>query len=374
MAPFGQSMMPMQRDLVRTILEVLVIAALVIASLWFLSPFLPAIVWATMIVVATWPLFLGLEARLWRRRGLAVTLMTLAILLVLFVPLSLAIGALVENADSAVAFGKRIAQEGLPPPPKSVETLPWVGDYLARAWRGVLDLGLADLWKRLAPYLGEVAKWLAARAGGLGLVAVHLLLTAVIAAILYARGEAAAQLATRFASRLAGKAGEGSIVLAAQAIRAVAIGIVVTALIQSMIGGVGLLVAGVPHVAVLAALMFMFCIAQLGPGFVLFPAVAWMYWRGDHGWASFLLVWSIGVVSMDNFLRPILIRRGADLPLLLIFAGVIGGLLTMGLLGLFVGPVVLAVTYRLTEAWIDETLPQAAPLAQRPKTSNDEPM
>ena len=100
---------PMQRDLVRTILQVLVIAALVIASFWIISPFLPAIVWATMIVVATWPLFLGLEARLWGRRSLAIGLMTIAILLVLFVPLSLAISALVDNADAAVAFGKRIA-------------------------------------------------------------------------------------------------------------------------------------------------------------------------------------------------------------------------------------------------------------------------
>lgn len=366
----------MQRDLVRTILEVLVIAALVVASLWFISPFLPSIVWATMIVVATWPMFLRLQAHLGGRRGLAVTAMTLAILLVLFVPLSLAITALVQNADTVVAFARRIAQEGLPPPPKSVETMPLVGEYLARAWRGVLDLGLGDLWRRVAPYVGEVAKWIAARAGGLGLVAVHFVLTAVIAAILYAHGEAAAQTARRFATRLAGQAGEGSIVLAAQAIRAVAIGIVVTALIQSVIGGVGLLVAGVPHVTVLAALMFMFCIAQLGPGFVLFPVVAWMYWQGEHGWATFLLVWSVGVVFMDNLLRPILIRRGADLPLLLIFAGVIGGLLAMGLLGLFVGPVVLAVTYRLAEAWIDEGLQQAAPAAaaQRANTSNDEPM
>jgi len=373
-------MMSMQRDIVRTILEVLVIAALVGASLWILSPFLASIVWATMIVVATWPLLLALEARLWGRRGYAVTVMTLAILLVLFVPLTLAIGALVQNADAAVAFGKRIAQEGLPPLPKSIETLPLVGEYLARAWRAVLDLGLADLWKRVAPYLGEVAKWVAARAGGLGLVAVHLLLTAVISAILYANGETAAKMAHRFAVRLAGKAGEASVVLAGQAIRAVAIGIVVTALIQSVVGGVGLLIAGVPHVGVLAALMFMFCIAQLGPGFVLSPAVAWMYWQGQQGWATFLLVWSVGVVLMDNFLRPILIKRGADLPLLLIFAGVIGGLLAMGLLGLFVGPVVLAVTYRLTEAWVNEALPQAAPAAagaagdQRANTSNDEPM
>jgi predicted PurR-regulated permease PerM len=355
----------MQSDLVRTILEVLVIAALAVVSLWILSPFLAAIVWATMIVVSTWPLFVGLQARLWGKRGLAVGLMTLAILLVLFIPLSLAIGVLVNHADVAVDFGKRVAHEGLPPPPASVESLPLVGEYIAKAWRAVLDLGLDDLWKRVAPYVGQAAKWLAAQAGGLGLVAVHLLLTAVIAAILYTTGETAAGAVRRFARRLAGDSGEGSVVLAAQAIRAVAMGIVVTALAQSLVGGIGLVIAGVPYAAVLTALMFMLCVAQLGPGLVLFPAVAWMYWRGESGWASVLLVWSIGTVSMDNFLRPVLIRRGADLPLLLIFAGVLGGLLTMGLLGLFVGPVVLAVSYRLAQAWVNEGLPQPAADARK---------
>jgi len=101
------------------------------------------------------------------------------------------------------------------------------------------------------------------------------------------------------------------------------------------------------------------CIAQLGPALVLFPAVGWMYWTGQNGWATFLLVWSLFVTALDNFLRPMLIRKGADLPLLLILAGVIGGLLGFGLVGIFVGPVVLAVTYTLLQAWINDDL--AAP-------------
>ena len=107
----------------------------------------------------------------------------------------------------------------------------------------------------------------------------------------------------------------------------------------------------------LSALMLMLCIAQAGPGLVLFPAVAWMYWSGEHGWATFLLVWSLFVVSLDNFLRPMLIKRGADLPMLLIFAGVIGGLLGFGLIGIFIGPVVLAVTYTLMMSWMNEPRP-----------------
>jgi len=119
--------------------------------------------------------------------------------------------------------------------------------------------------------------------------------------------------------------------------------------------------------------MFILCVAQLGPGLVLIPSIILLYWRGDALWGTVLLVWSLPVGILDNFLRPALIRKGADLPLLLIFAGVIGGLLAMGLLGLFVGPVVLAVTYRLTEAWMNEALPEAVPNTQRANTSNDEP-
>ena len=114
--------------------------------------------------------------------------------------------------------------------------------------------------------------------------------------------------------------------------------------------------AGVPFASLLSAVMLMLCIAQIGPMLILLPAVGWMYWTGDTGWATALLVWSVIVGSLDSFLRPILIKRGADLPLLLIFAGVIGGMLSFGLIGIFVGPVVLAVTYTLTLAWIEDEL------------------
>jgi len=142
------------------------------------------------------------------------------------------------------------------------------------------------------------------------------------------------------------------VVLAGQAIRAVALGVVVTAIVQSTAAGIGLAVSGVPYVAVLTAVIFMLCIAQLGPVLVLAPAVGWLYWSGDPVWGTVLLVWTVLVGGLDNVLRPILIKRGADLPLLLIFAGVIGGLVSFGIIGLFVGPVILAVTYRLLESWV----------------------
>jgi predicted PurR-regulated permease PerM len=178
----------------------------------------------------------------------------------------------------------------------------------------------------------------------------------VFAALLYAKGEQATSWIKRFGRRLAGARGEHSVRLAAQAVRGVAFGVVVTAVVMSVVGGVGLAVAGIPFAAILTAVMFMLAIAQVGPLLVLIPSVVWLYWSDQTGWATFLLVWTLVIEAMDKFLRPILIKKGADLPLLLIFLGVVGGLIAFGLIGIFVGPVVLAVAHKLLSAWVDEEI------------------
>jgi len=137
----------------------------------------------------------------------------------------------------------------------------------------------------------------------------------------------------------------------------VALGVVVTAIMQAALGGIGLAIAGVPLAGVLTALMFALCIAQIGPLLVLLGATAWAFHSLGTGWGIFLLVWSAVVGTMDNFLRPILIRRGANLPLMLIFAGVIGGLVAFGIVGIFVGPVILAVAYTLVDDWVSQEAP-----------------
>jgi len=188
----------------------------------------------------------------------------------------------------------------------------------------------------------------------LGTVVLHFILTVVIAAILYSQGELAAQGVLMFARRIGRERGERAVRLAGQAIRGVALGVIVTALVQSLFAGLGLWVSGVPRPGILLAVIFVLGIAQIGPLPVLLPAVIWLYWSGSAGWASALLVWTVLVGALDNFLRPVLIRRGVDLPLLLIIPGVIGGLISFGVVGLFIGPVVLAVTYTLLESWIRE--------------------
>jgi predicted PurR-regulated permease PerM len=170
---------------------------------------------------------------------------------------------------------------------------------------------------------------------------------------MYVNGERATQRLVRFGRRLAGPGGERTVFLAGQTIRGVALGVVVTALAQGVFGGIGLMIARVPFAGVLTAVMFLLSIAQIGVVPVLGSVVAWLYWSGASAWGTFMLIWTIVAATMDNFLRPILIRKGADLPLLLVFAGVVGGLLAFGLIGIFVGPVVLAVADTLLTAWID---------------------
>ena len=345
---------PPSRDLTRTVFAILIIGGLIVASVWILRPFLAATIWATMLVVATWPIMRALQRRLWGKRWLAATVMTVALLLLFVIPFSAAIGTIVSNAGTIVDWANNLSEVKLPPPPAFVEKIPIVGDKASQVWQQYADKGAEELAEIVKPYAGRVTSWFVGEVGNFGLVSVQFLLTVVISAILYMSGEDAARWMLRFGRRLAGERGDHVVRLAGQAIRGVALGVVVTALVQSVLGGIGLAVAGVPFATVLTAVMFMLALAQVGPLPVLVGALAWLWWHDATAWFVVLLVWTVVVGTLDNVLRPILIRKGADLPLLLIFAGVIGGLFAFGLLGLFVGPVLLAVAYTLLDSWVSE--------------------
>jgi predicted PurR-regulated permease PerM len=349
-------------DITRNVLAVLTMGLLIGASFWVLRPFLPAIIWATMIVVATWPAMIALQRRLWNRRALAVTVMTLALLLAFVVPFSLAIGTIVDNIDRIVDFGRKAFEFRLPGAPDWVRDLPVFGTSVADAWDRIAGERLAEFGNHLKPYAGTFATWFVAEVGGVGALVVQFLLTVLVAAVLYAYGEGAAGKALAFGRRLGGARGEEAMVLAGKAIRSVALGVVGTALIQSVLGGLGFAAAGVPYAGVLTAVMFMLALAQIGAVPVLLGGIAWLYYQGELGWMAALIGWTMVVGTMDNFVRPLLIKRGVDLPLLLILVGVIGGLVAFGLVGIFVGPVVLAVTYTLLDHWIAEEAQQPAAL------------
>ena len=347
--------MPQSQDLTRIVLAVLFLGVLIGLALWILLPFLIAVIWATMIVVATWPVMTALQARMRGSRAWAVTVMTLTLSLLLIVPFIALVGTLVAHAGQIADWVKSLAGFTLPTAPGWLAGLPLFGHAVSERWNQLATQDAEDLARRAAPYAATVIKWFAAKVGGLGMVFVESLLTVLVSAVLYTKGERVAEQTLRFGFRLAGSNGEAAMRLAARAIRGVALGVVVTALVQSVIGGIGLAVAGVPFATVLTALMFLLAVAQVGAVPVLVPAVIWLYWSGATGWGTFLLIVTVVVGTMDNFLRPILIKKGADLPLLLVFSGVVGGLIAFGLIGIFVGPVVLAVAYTLLDAWVNAT-------------------
>ena len=348
------------RDLPRATLGVLAIVVLIASTLWILLPFLGAIIWASTIVIATWPVMERLQKKLWGSRNLAVAAMLSAWLLLLVLPLALATRTVITNADDIVAWASDSRSFVMPPPPVWLETVPVVGVRAVSAWRAIAASPVAELIESAAPYAATAVVWIAGMLRSLGWLLIQFLLTLAIAGVMYVKGDDAAHGSLQFGHRLAGAHGERVVRLAAQAIRGVALGVVVTAAIQALLAGVGLAVAGVPFAALFGVVAFVLCIAQLGPALVLAPAVGWLFWRGDGGAATGLLIWTVVVVALDNVLRPILMTKGANLPMLLMFAGVIGGLLAFGLIGIFVGPVVLAISYTLLGAWLEERPEPAA--------------
>lgn len=362
----------MQRDadLTHATLAIFFLVVLAAATFWVLSPFLTSILWAVIVCVATWPILLRLEAQFGGRRKLAVAVMIAMILLVIFVPVVLALTTIISNAQNITAVIRSFQTIALPPPPDWLVAIPFGGNRLAETWTRFRALDAEQRTAELTPYVQTAIGWFAAQAGGIGATLLQFLLTAIISAIVLANGEYVRDWILRFAERLAGRYGYDAAVLAGQTIRGVVLGVVVTAVVQAAIAGVGLYIAGVPAAALLAASILFLCLAQIGPLPVMIPAAIWLFWSEQAVLGSVLVVFAIISGTIDQFLRPVLIRRGANLPLVLIFAGVIGGLIAFGIIGLFIGPVVLSVTFTLLATWVAQGPPHDAAVNQERSTSS----
>lgn len=345
------------RDVPQTMLSVLFLALMIIACLWIVQPFILGFAWAGTVVIATWPLLLRLQRLLFGRRSLAVLAMMILLILLFIIPVALLVNSLVDSSGPII----HTVTSGVTSPPDLswLHAIPLVGDKLYTGWHSLLDMGGSAIMAKLRPYVGATTTWFVGQAAHIGRFMLHCGLMLLFSALLYWRGEQVAQGIRHFAVRLAAQRGDAAVLLAGQAVRAVALGVVVTALVQAVLGGIGLAIAGVPYATLFTVLMLMTCLVQIGPLLVLVPAIIWLYWSGDSTWGTVLLVWSCVVATLDNFIRPVLIRMGADLPLILILSGVIGGLVAFGMIGLFIGPVLLAVSWRLFSAWVNEVpMPQ----------------
>jgi predicted PurR-regulated permease PerM len=359
------------RELTRITLQVLALGALIIASFLIIRPFLAAILWAATGAIATWPLLLSVQSWLGGKRSLAVVFMSGILLLTLLAPFYFAVATITNNIELIANWSKSIARFKLPAPPSWISSVPGFGANLAVRWKQLAAAGPEQIAASLSPIAHAVGLWFLSQVGNLGLLLVQFVLAVIIISILYANAEAAALGARTFARRLAGPQGEKAALLAGQAVRGVALGIVVSAVVQTVLVGIGLAVVGVPFAALLTAATFVLAVAQIGPVPLLIGVVIWVYSKSGAVWGTGFLLWAIVCGVIDNLLRPLLIKRSTDIPLPLIIAGVIGGLIAFGVIGLFIGPVVLAVGHTFLLAWMSES--EATPsLAHQNQAGSDD--
>lgn len=341
-------------DLTHTVLMVLVILGLTLGVVWILRPFLTALIGAATIAISTWPMLIGLQRRLGGRRGAAIACLLLLLASALVAPLCFGAIATAQGLGALSAFIRELPGKSLPALPPWVAGIPGLGSRAAHAWNEVTAAGGEGLRARLSEHSLEVVQWLLGRLGDLASLLGSAAVTLGITGIFYARGEEISAAVLRFARRLGGPSGEQAARHAALATRGVGLGVVLTPFIQSILAGVGMAVAGVPHVGLFALAVLISCLAQAGPiPAVVLPAI-WLFARGSTIAAIALLAWAVVVHLSGPVVRPILIRRGVDLPMAIILSGVIGGVVAFGAVGLFIGPVLLAVATTLLQTWMGE--------------------
>lgn len=322
------------------------------ACLLILRPLIPLLTWGIIIAVAIHPAFRRLQRVIGGRQSLAAALCTLAILAVMIIPVVLLAQSLVDVIQLVTVRLK----EGpiiIPPPPHTIQSWPIVGAPLQKVW----DLASKDLPEAVKDFVPQIKAALPgflSASAGIGMTALQLLLSVVVAGILLANAHAVYNLTSALANRLFGDKGAEFQQLIGATIRSVTFGILGVAGIQSVLAALGFLVVGLPAVGLWTVIFVFAAVVQAGI-LVLVPAVIYVFVVGSTTKAVIFLVWCIFVATIDNVLKPLLLGRGVAVPVVVVFLGAIGGFVAMGIIGLFVGAIVMSVGYKLFLAWLDES-------------------
>ena len=325
-----------------------------------LRPFLPLIVWGIIVAVAVFPAYGRLKTLLSGRGTLAAVLTTLVLLAALIVPAILLTGTLVEGVQT-VATRIRDGTLAIPAPPGSVKNWPIIGPPLTNLW-SLASSNLTAVLSRFAPQIKGAIPELLSASAGIGLTLLQLILSIVLAGVLLANAQDGAKVSRAFADRLFGSRGAEFDKLMGSTIRSVTVGILGVAIIQSVLAGIGFLAVGLPGAGLWAVIFLIGAVLQVA-GLLLIPAVIYAFAIATTTKALLFLIWCVFVGLMDNVLKPILLGRGAVVPIAVVFVGVIGGFMSMGFIGMFVGAIVLSVGYKLLLAWLE-----ASPTSQESGT------
>jgi predicted PurR-regulated permease PerM len=322
---------------------------LAVACLLILRPFVPLLSWGIIIGVATYPSFEKLAHALGGRRLLSAVLFTILLLALFFIPVVLLAGTLVESVHSLAGRFK----DGtliIPPPPAGVETWPIIGVPLQSLWVRASD-NLSEVVRSFAPQIKAIVASVFSVSAGLSLTVLQFALSILVAGALLANAQAAYEVSRSLCTRIFGERGPHLQQMMGATIRSVTTGILGVAFIQSVLAGLGFLVAGLPGAGLWAVLFLIAAVLQAGV-LVLIPAVIYMFAISSTTKAVIFLVWCVIVGLLDNFLKPLLLGRGVSVPIVVVFLGAIGGFIALGLIGLFIGAVVLAVGHELALAWL----------------------
>ena len=330
----------------------ILLLALLAGCLLVLRPFVSALLWAVVLCFSSWPVYRRLLGFVRNRRTLAALLMTLAMVVVILLRVVIIGLSLADNVNQLTTAAKDWVQNDSHAPPEWLARVPVVGPRAADTWQSLAG-DRAKLWAEAQKFIEPVSAWLIKRGLALGGGLMQLALSIFIAFFLFRDGVTAAGHLTSAVERVGGEQGKHLLTVAGQTIRGVVYGILGTALAQAVMTGICLVIAGVPGAALLALLTFFASIVPIaGTALVWVPASLWLFHQGATGWGIFLLVWGVGVASLDNVVKPWLISQGSKMPFVLIFFGVVGGALAFGFIGVFLGPTLLAVGYRLVNVWI----------------------
>jgi predicted PurR-regulated permease PerM len=317
------------------------------------KPFILLVLWGAIIAVAVYPLFIKLHSMLGGRQKLAATLMTLIALAMLVTPSVMLSESAIENSHT---LAKQIKEGTLniPPPPDKVQTWPLVGKKLHSAW-SLASNNLSAVLSKYKNQLTDVAKWVLVAAASAGAVMLQFIVSIIIAAVLLVYAKSGTDAVETVAARLLGEQGGKRIVaMAGATISSVAQGVLGVAVIQAVLAGLGMLVIGMPYAGIWTLLVLLLAIIQLPTIIILGPIIVYVFTITTTVPAVLFMIWSLMVGVSDSFLKPLLLGRGLDVPMLVILLGAIGGMILSGIVGLFVGAVVLAVGYKLFMLWLND--------------------
>jgi predicted PurR-regulated permease PerM len=339
-------------EIIQLSLRLGLLAFLVYWSFVLVRPFIPILVWSMVLTVALYPPYDWLSSHLGGRPKLAAATITVVILAIIIGPVTWLGFGLIDGLQG-LAGQLSAGTLAIPSPPEGVKGWPIVGEQIYSLWDNASN-NLRAVLRELAPHLKPLAGPVLAFAGSAGFGTLKFVAAVVISGFLFHYGPGLVAAVKRIQARLVTHRSQDFVALAGLTIRTVAQGVIGVAVLQALLAGIGLKLAGVPHSGVLAFAVLVLAILQIGSAVVLIPVIIWIWATKDFAVALPLTVYLLVVGFADNVLKPILMGRGLNTPMLVIFIGVLGGMLAHGIIGLFVGPIILAVTWELIMAWIRE--------------------